>query len=341
MTERDPSADLQQLFQLALGYMPAMSLNVIVKLGVPDLLAAGPLSIQQLSQKTGINEDRLYRVMRALSTVGVFRETDRRSFAHTPVSELLRKDHPLSQHDMVNWMADPFHFRTYANLMRTVKTGESAMELAAGKPVFDFFRDDPEEGKVFNAAMVSITRTFIPPVLDAYDFSKIRKLVDVGGGHGSVVAAILARNPGMHGILYDLDHVVAGAQTVLAAAGVSGRCDVIAGNFFETIPSGGDAYIMKHIIHDWDDDKALTILNNIHTVLKNVDGGKVILLEAIVAGPGEQDFAKWGDIEMMAGPGGRERTQEEFQRLFEKAGFRLNRVVPTKSLLTVIEAIVA
>src|SRR6185295_4171065 len=132
-----------------------------------------------------------------LSTVGVFKETVNRTFEHSPTSKLLRTDHPLSAHDMVNWIADPFHFRTYANLMRTVKTGESAMELAAGKPVFDFFRDDPEEGKVFNAAMVNLTRTFIPAVLEAYDFSKIRKLVDVGGGHGSVVAAILARNPGM------------------------------------------------------------------------------------------------------------------------------------------------
>src|SRR5262249_33900690 len=134
MTERDPSADLQQLFQLAFGYMPAISLNIVVKLGIPDLIGADPLSIEQLAQKTGIHEDRLYRVMRALSTVGIFREPDRRSFGHTPVSELLRKDHPLSQRDLVNWIADPFHFQAYAHLMRTLKTGESAMELAAGKP---------------------------------------------------------------------------------------------------------------------------------------------------------------------------------------------------------------
>ena len=341
MTERDASADIQQLFQLALGYMPAVSLNVIVKLGIPDLLAAGPLSVQQLSQKTGINEDRLYRVMRALSTVGVFRETDRRSFAHTSVSELLRKDHPVSQHDMVNWIADPFHFHTYANLMRTLKTGESAMEVAAGKPIFDFFRDDLEEGQVFNAAMVNFTQTCIGAILEAYDFSNIRTLIDVGGGYGSVVAAILARHPGMRGILYDLEHVVAGAPPALAAAGVTGRCEIRAGNFFEAVPTGGDAYIMKHIIHDWDDDKATTILNNIKKAFQNKAGGKVILLEAVVAEPGEPDLAKWIDLEMMAGPGGRERTRDEFQRLFEKAGFRLNRIVPTKSPLSVIEAIVA
>src|SRR5437870_1954504 len=341
MTERDPSADLQHLFQLALGYMPAVSLNIVVKLGIPDLLGSGPLSIQQLSQKTGINEDRLYRIMRALSTVGVFRETERRSFGHTPVSELLRKDHPLSLHDMVNWIADPFHFHAYANLMRTLKTGESAMEVAAGKPIFDFFRDDPEEGQIFNAAMVNFTQTCIGAILEAYDFSNIRTLVDVGGGYGSVVAAILTRYPAMRGILYDLDHVVAGARPVLAAAGVTGRCEVMTGNFFETVPAGGDAYVMKHIIHDWEDDKALTILNNIRKAFQNKAGGKVILLEAVVAGPGEPDLAKWIDLEMMAGPGGRERTHEEFQRLFEKAGFRLSRIVPTKSPLSVIEAILA
>src|SRR4029077_5876035 len=133
----------------------------------------------------------------------------------------------------------------------------------------------------------------------------------------------------------------AGAQPVLAAAGVTERCEVARGNFFETVPVGGDAYIMKHIIHDWEDDKALTILNNIRGALKNQAGGKVILLEAVVRGPGEPDMAKWIDLEMMAGPGGRERTREEFQRLFEKAGFRLNRVVPTKSPLSVIEATLA
>ena len=341
MTERDPSADLQQLFQLVLGYMPAMALNVVVKLGIPDLITNGPVRAEELAKRTQISEDRLYRIMRALSSVGVFRETEYRSFEHTPVSDLLRKDHPLSSHDMVNWMADPFHFHTYANLMRTVKTGESAMELAAGKPIFEFFRDEPEEGEIFNAAMVNFTRTCIGAILEAYDFSSIRKLVDVGGGHGSVVAAILAHYPGMRGILYDLDHVVAGAQPVLAAAGVTDRCEVLPGNFFEAVPAGGDAYIMKHIIHDWDDDKSLTILNNIRGALKNQSGGKVILLEAVVAGPGEPDMAKWIDLEMMAGPGGRERTREEFQRLFEKAGFRLNRIVPTKSPLSVIEAAVA
>jgi len=341
MSERDPSEDLQHLFQLALGYMPAVALNIVVKLGIPDLLTGSGLRVEQLAQKTGINEDRLYRVMRALSSVGVFRESENRSFEHTPVSEFLRKDHPHSSRDMVNWIADPFHFHTYANLLRTVKTGESAMELAAGKPVFEFFRDDPEEGEVFNAAMVNFTRTCIGAILEAYDFSNIRKLVDVGGGYGSVVAAILESYPAMRGILYDLDHVVAGAQPVLAAAGATERCEVVSGSFFETVPVGGDAYIMKHIIHDWEDDKALTILNNIRGALKNQAGGKVILLEAVVAGPGEPDMAKWIDLEMMAGPGGRERTREEFQRLFEKAGFRLNRIVPTKSPLSVIEATVA
>jgi O-methyltransferase domain len=279
MTERDPSEDLQHVLQLAIGYMPAVALNIVVKLGIADLIDGGPVNTKELAKKIGV--------------------------------------------------------------MRTVKTGESAMELAAGKPVFGFFRYDPEESKVFNAAMVNLTRTFVPAVLEVYDFSKIRKIVDVGGGHGSVVAAILARYPEMQGILFDLDHVVAGAEPVLSAAGVNGRCEILAGNFFETVPAGGDAYIMKHIIHDWDDDKALTILNNIREALKNDASGKVILLEGVVAGPGEPDFAKWGDLEMMAGPGGRERTREEFEYLFKRAGFHLDRIVPTKSLLSVVEASVA
>jgi hypothetical protein len=341
MTKSDPGADLKHIFQLVLGYIPAISLNVVVKLGIADLLAGGPQPVATLAQKADVNEDRLYRVLRALTVVGVFREDSNRSFSNTPASDLLRRDHPASAYDMVNWIADPFHFHTYANLMRTVKTGESAMEIAAGKAPFEYFRENPEESAIFNAAMVNFTQTCIPAILEAYDFSGIRKLVDVGGGHGSVVAAILRHHPSMRGILYDLDHVVAGAQPVLTAAGVTDRCEVMSGNFFEFVPSGGDAYIMKHIIHDWDDDKALTILNNIKSALKGHSGGRVLLLEGVVAGPNEPDMAKLIDLEMMAGPLGRERTSEEFQRLFERAGFRVTRIVPTQSPLSVIEAAIA
>jgi hypothetical protein len=190
----------------------------------------------------------------------------------------------------------------------------------------------------FHAAMVNFTGITLPAILEAYDFGGIRTLVDVGGGHGSVLAGILKRNPAMQGVLYDLDYVIAGADPLLQAEGVLNRCRKVAGSFFESVPSGGDAYIMKHIIHDWDDDKALLILNNIKAAFGNNRSGKVILLEAVVPGVNEPHLAKWVDLEMMAGPGGRERTETEFRDLFAAAGMRLKRIVPSQSPLSVIEA---
>jgi hypothetical protein len=201
------------------------------------------------------------------------------------------------------------------------------------------FATDAAFGTVFNDAMTSMSALAIPAALEAFDFGDIRVLVDIAGGHGRVLTSILQRYPAMRGVLFDMEHVIAGAGPLIGAAGVADRCTTVSGNFFTAVPAGGDAYIMKHIIHDWDDDRSLTILRNIHRVLEGVPNGRVILLESVIQPGNVPDFGKLIDMEMLLIPGGRERTADEFGALFARAGFDVTRIVPTASPLSVIEAV--
>ena len=330
----------EQIFQISMGFIPAICLNVVARLSVADHLAQGPRNVGELARATNSNEDALYRVMRALSNFGIFKELDGRQFAQTPGSDVLRTDHPRSLRPFVVFLPDPLHFRCYANLMHSVKTGEPTGKVTFGKDIFEFLEEHPEESAIFNAAMVNMTHMFIPAVLEAYDFSETRTLVDVGGGHGSVLASILQKYPHMKGILFDRDHVIQGAHGYLNSMGVSDRCQTVPGDFFEAVPAGGDTYIMKNIIHDWDDERCVTLLRNIRTALKDRERGKVLLLEIVIV-PGGNPLGILADIEMLALPGGRERTAEEFRSLFARAGFRLTRITPTQSPQSVIEAVPA
>jgi hypothetical protein len=232
-------------------------------------------------------------------------------------------------------MSDPFHMQVYADALHSVETGKPAIEKTFGMPVFKYFARNPNESEIFNNAMTMFSGVVIPAALEVYDFSGIGTLVDIAGGHGRVLTSILQKYPSMCGLLFDVDHVIAGARPMIEELGLSNRCATATGDFFKEVPQGGDAYIMKHIIHDWDDEKAAVILRNIRAVLP--EPGRVILLEAVVQPGSAQDFAKIIDIEMLVMPAGRERTAEEFRALFEKAGFELTRIVPTKSPLSVIE----
>jgi hypothetical protein len=234
-------------------------------------------------------------------------------------------------------MPDPFHFRCNADFLHSVRTGEPAVQAAFGKPLFQYVRDDAEESAVFNAAMATITGLFIPAVLEAYDFSGIKKLVDVGGGIGSVLAGILKAYPEMTGVLFDLPHVVNRAGPILEAAGVANRCDVRSGDFFKSVPAG-DAYILKHVIHDWTDDECRVILGHIRQGLAAQPEGLLLLLEWVISPGPTWQFSKWTDLEMLALPGGQERTEQEYRELLASAGFELTRFLPTRSLASVIEA---
>jgi hypothetical protein len=326
---------LQQVMQAATGYIASTALQIAVQLGIADHIAAGTTSCRDLALVSGVKEDALYRVLRMLSMMGIFEETTPRTFGLTPAAAALRRV-PGSLYEMALWMSDPFHFRVYADAMYSVTTGAPAIEKTYGVPIFEYFEKNPALAAVFNNAMTSFSAMVVPAAIEAYDFSGIRVLVDVAGGHGGVLTGILAKYPEMHGILCDLGHVIDGARHRIASLGLSDRCQTATCDIFHAVPDGGDAYMMKHIIHDWDDEKAGTILRNIRRVLPRE--GRLLLLESVIAPGNEPDFSKIIDLEMLLVPGGRERSADEFRALFAANGFQLTRIVPTRSPLSVIEA---
>jgi hypothetical protein len=334
-----PAPEPQQLLtQLATGYMASSALYAAVKLEIAERLAGGARNVAELAAEAGAREDALYRLLRSLASLGVFEETEPRRFAANPAAELLRADSRESVRDLVLWMADPFHFRVYAELLHSIRTGEPAVEKVTGVPVFEYLTQDRELSESFNNAMTLFSRPVIQAALKVYDFSGIDVLVDVAGGHGEVLLSILGKYPDMRGILFDVNHVIAGAVPRIEASGLADRCTTVAGDFFKSVPLDGNAYIMKHIIHDWDDERALIILKNIREGLDKKSGGRVILLEAVLQSGNKPDMGKLIDLEMLVMPGGRERTADEFEDLFERAGFELTRILPTESPLSVIEA---
>ncbi len=332
-TTPDPT---HQVLQIATGYMASAALYAALSLDVPDHLAAGPKDTAELARLTGANEDALFRIMRLLASLGLFAEAGPKRFALTPASELLRRDVPGSLRGMAIFLPDPLHLRVYANLIESVRTGTPAADTTFGMPVFEYLAKNPEYSKIFNDAMTAMSAPVIGAALEAYDFGRFGLLVDVAGGHGEVLMSILKKHPSVRGVLADVGHVIEGAKPRVAAAGLSERCQAVPCDFFQSVPEGGDAYVMKHIIHDWDDARATVILKNIAKAM-GAKRGTVVLLESVLtSGP---DFGKFIDIEMLALPGGRERSEDEFRALLAGAGFELTRVVPTKSPLSVIEAV--
>jgi hypothetical protein len=332
---------LQQLMQIATAYVPNAALWVAAELSIADLLTQGAQPIATLAKKTNTNEDALYRSLRLLAMVGIFTETEPRYFALTPAAELLRSDHPQSMRNMVVWIADPFHYKIAADLMHSVKTGQPTVEHVTGKPAFEYFSSDAVEFDRFHRAMTTMSAMAIYPAIEAYDFSPYRTVVDVGGGHGFALCTILQKYPDTHGVLFDMHDITPGGEERIKQNNLDHRCSTAAGDFFQSVPAGGDLYFMKHIIHDWEDSKAVAILQNCRKALQGKPNGKVVLLEFVVPGGNEPHMSKIIDIEMLFFPGGKERTEGEFRELFAKAGLRMTRVVPTKSPFCVIEAEVA
>jgi hypothetical protein len=328
----------EQVLQVATGYMASSSLYVATALNVADHLAGGPKTAAELARATGANEDALNRILRVLASIGIFEQVEPRRYGLTPASQLLRKDVPGSLYGMALFLPDPLHFNIYANLMHSVMTGEPAAEMTVGMPLFEYFAQHPEQSEIFNNAMTSFSAPVAGAAVEAYDFSKYGMIVDVAGGHGEVLMTILKANPKSKGVLAEIGHVVEGAKPRIAKAGLADRCEAVACDFFKSVPKGGDAYVMKHIIHDWDDKRASTILNNIRSAMGD-KRGKVILLETVIPEGPEPHLGKFIDIEMLAYPGGRERTAEEFKALFDGCGFELTQIVPTKSPLSVVEAV--
>lgn len=331
---------VDRLGAIASSYIASSALNAVVRLNIADLLGDDEQPASVLAQKTQSNEDALYRVLRLLSSLEIFTEVRDRVFANNEASNPLRADVPNSQRPMIEFITDPFHLQVYADMLPTIKTGETAVKHAFKKDCFDVLKDDPEEQRRFDDAMTNMSRRTAPLLLQEYDFSGIETLVDIGGGHGMILTSILQKYPGMKGIVFDLPHVTSGAQKRISEMGLGDRCSTASGDFFKSVPSG-DAYIMKHIIHDWDDERSIAILKNCHSAMAKSGARKLLLVEMILSGRNESDPSKFLDIEMLMLPGGRERTEQEFKELLQKAGFKLTRVVRTQAPTTIIEAVPA
>ncbi|HZH30097.1 MAG TPA: methyltransferase [Pyrinomonadaceae bacterium] len=329
-----PEAVLTQMLSAPL---VTQALRVVAELGIADLLADGARSVGELAARTNTHAPSLYRFMRALASCGVFAETGERTFALTPTAELLRTGVEGSLRDLAIFMGADWHWQVWGAAPYSARTGEAAWEHVHGKEVFPYFAENAGAARVFDNAMTSMSKTVAKAVVEAYDFSSIRKLADIAGGHGSLLAAVLRANPHLRGLLFDMPQVVAGARSFVEAEGVGQRVELASGDFFESIPEGADAYMMKHIIHDWDDERALSILRNCHRAMP--EDGKLLLIEMVVPEGNVPHFAKILDLEMMFSPGGLERTADEYRALFAAAGFELTRIIPTASPMSVIEGV--
>ncbi len=334
-TQMPPQAVLMQML---MGFMVSQAISVASKLYIADHLKDGAKNAEQLARLTDTNKPALYRLMRALGSVGVFAEDDESKFSLTPLSEFLRSDHPESLRGIAHMICDREHWNAHGNILHSVKTGGIAFENAFGQPFFPYIQDKPEIAGIFDDAMTSFSKTVGNAVAAVYDFSEAKTIADIGGGHGRLLSTVLKTNENAKGILFDQPQVVAGANEVLENAGVAGRVEVVGGDFFAEIPVEADIYLMKHIVHDWNDDESVSILKNIAKSAK--PGAKVLLVESVVESEkGIPSMSKVMDLNMLAMTSGRERTAAEYAELFEKAGFKLTNVIPTASPLQIVEAV--
>ena len=322
------------LLQMVTGYWVSQSIYVAARLGIADLLQDGAKTSDELARETGAHGPTLYRVLRALAGLGIFAEDENRRFSLTPLAEPLRSG-PNSLRAMAIHMIEDASWAAWGKLLESVRTGEAGFKLAHGAEVFPYYASHPESMEPFNEAMTNFSEAVIQALVPAYDFSSIKKLVDVGGGHGSLLAAILKANSRLQGVLFDLPPAVEGARKRMEMEGVGDRAELVAGDFFESVPAGGDAYLMKLIIHDWDEERAVKILKNCHAAM--ADGGKLLLIESVVPSGNEPSFSKGMDLQMLIMTGGRERTESEYRDLFAAGGFTLTRVIPTQSAMSIIE----
>lgn len=325
-----------QILHLSEGSVVQTALTLAANLGIADLLATGAQTSDQLAQATSTHSPSLYRVLRLLSSFGVFAEVAPGEFAQTASSDLLRTGRLGSLRSFVQMTGLPMWAQTYAEALHSVKTGETTWKQVVGTEFFEYLATHPAESAVFNAAMTDFGRGVSEAVAEAYDFSDVGRIVDVGGGYGTLLSAILHRHAHLKGILFDQPHVIDGARTLIASAGLADRCEIKGGDFFVEVPEGGDAYVLSLVIHDWDRRRAVAILRQCHRVVPAT--GRLLLVEAVIPPGNEAHFGKILDFVMLTVAGGQERTQKEYQDLLQEAGFRVSSVIATASPLSVIEA---
>lgn len=327
------------MLQHITGYWISQLVFVAAKLGIADALARGPQTPAALAKKVGADPTALHRVLRALASVGVFAERPDGRFRLTPAAATLRSDVPASLRNFALMMVDGYNWQAWEALLYGVTTGKLAFDHVHGAPVFDYLRDHPEQDRVFSASMASISGPENAAVAAAYDFGRFGTLVDVGGAHGHLLATILRRHKRLRGVLYDQPQVVVAAQEsgFITDKAVKARCTVEGGSFFDGVPAGADAYIMKYIIHDWPDDRCITILDHCRDAM--APGGRVLVVDNVIGRGNAPDWGKMLDINMLALTGGMERTRAQFEALFARAGLKLKKVHDTGAAVKVLEAV--
>ncbi|MGV0627288.1 methyltransferase [Mycolicibacter minnesotensis] len=324
------------VIELGFGAWLAQALAVAVRLGIPDQLRDGPLTAQEVAARVGSHPGATYRLMRALAGQSVLKLRRDGRFALTRTGRALVSGDQSGVASMIAFIGHPAHREHWSHLEYSVRTGAAAAEKVRGMPFFSYLDTNPELAQVFNDAMTGSSAVAIENAVPAYDFSGSKVIVDVGGGHGALLADVLRRTPGARGVLFDLPEVATGAAAALAAAGLASRCDVEGGSFFDAVPAGGDIYLLKTVIHDWDDERAVAILRNIRGAI--APDGRVLLLEMVLPEGAPDHVGLLLDLEMLLSPGGQERTRGEYADLLSQAGFRVHRVVSTASPMSIIDA---
>jgi SAM-dependent methyltransferase len=328
------------LYQMAIGHYVSRALDLAARLGVADLLAGGPFPASELAAKTDTDAGALRRVLRLLASVGVFSEGERGDFALTALGELLRSDVPGSARASVMLFAGVGIQDSWKELEYCVRTGLPAFrKQSEGADAFSSM--SPEEEKNFDAAMATFAPATSAALAAAYDFSQFGTVMDVGGGNGAILIGLLGANPSLRGIVFDRAGAAERARTKLAEAGLSARCQVAAGDFFQAVPEGADAYLLKHVIHDWNDEQATRILRNCRRVMK--PGAKLLIAEGVYPPRIDQSLESRGaaanDVNMLVVAGGRQRSEQEFRALYAASGFELTKIVPTPARLALIEGV--
>ena len=328
-----------QLIQMCAGGWVAAAVYAAAKLGLADHLANGPRTADELSAQTGTHAPSLYRFLRTLAHFGIVAEGDAHRFALTPLGEALKTGAPGAARSTLLAFGGPAFWRTWEEIGYSLETGKPAFDRVWGKPLFDYLGTRPNEAAHFSEAMIGFHGSEPPTVAEAYDFSGIGTVVDVGGASGNMLAALLTRHPQLNGVLFDLPHVVGAAPTLLKERGVETRVRIETGSFFEGVPAGADAYLLSHIIHDWSEAQCLTILGHCRRAMGT--NGRLLIIEAVLPEGDTPHQGKLQDLVMLLFPGGQERTAREYEGLLEKAAFRLQRIVPTSSVVSIIEAVPA
>lgn len=320
------------------GYWLSQMLHVAARLKLADLIAGGTQSSAALAAVTRMHEPSLFRLLRGLASLGVFAETTPGCFVMTPLAEPLRSDHPESVRPMA-LMLGGVQYEAWADLYDSVATGKPSFDERFGQPLFEWLATRPDEAAEFDAAMTAIHGRETAATIAAYDFSQYSHLVDVGGGNGSQLVEILRACPSLRGTVFDLPNVVERTRRLIDEAGLARRCDAVGGSFFEEVPAGADGYVLRHIIHDWNDEQSLQILRTVRNAA--TDASRLLIVESVIPAGNDPGFAKLLDLTMLVIPGGKERTAEEYRALLAEAGWELTSITPTTAEVSVLEGRVA